>query len=110
MGYELAHKANKLGANVILVSGPTHLKAANTIQTVNVRSAQEMYDAVHHYYKQAEIIIMAAAVADYTPENKHAQKLKKSDNKNEYHEKANVNGRDTFLLFYRPNFSTMYQR
>ncbi|MGB0887486.1 MAG: bifunctional phosphopantothenoylcysteine decarboxylase/phosphopantothenate--cysteine ligase CoaBC [Vicingaceae bacterium] len=88
MGYELAHKANKLGANVILVSGPTHLKAANTIQTVNVRSAQEMYDAVHHYYKQAEIIIMAAAVADYTPENKHAQKLKKSDNKLQINLKA----------------------
>lgn len=80
MGYELAEKAMKLGANVILVSGPTNLSASKSINKVDVRSAKQMYEAVHNYQEAADIIIMAAAVADYTPEFVNSEKIKKQDN------------------------------
>jgi phosphopantothenoylcysteine decarboxylase/phosphopantothenate--cysteine ligase len=80
MGYELAEKAMKLGANVILVSGPTNLSASKSINKVDVRSAKQMYEAVHNHQETADIIIMAAAVADYTPEFVNSEKIKKQDN------------------------------
>jgi phosphopantothenoylcysteine decarboxylase/phosphopantothenate--cysteine ligase len=80
MGYELAEKAVKLGANVILVSGPTNLSASKSINKVDVRSAKQMYEAVHNHQETADIIIMAAAVADYTPEFVNSEKIKKQDN------------------------------
>jgi len=79
MGYELAEKANKLGANVILVSGPTHLTISNSISKLEVRSAKEMYDVVHNNAKNADIIIMAAAVSDYTPKQQQDKKIKKNN-------------------------------
>ena len=79
MGYELAEKAMKLGASVTLVSGPTHLNADKTINRISVRSAQEMYTEVLENYKESDIIIMAAAVADYTPAQVESDKIKKSD-------------------------------
>ena len=81
MGYELAERANQLGASVCLVSGPTHLTASSAINRVNVRSAQEMFEVVHQEYKKADIIIMAAAVADYTPLDPNAVKIKKTDDR-----------------------------
>ena len=78
MGYELAEKANKLGANVILVSGPTHLSVSNSISKLEIRSAKEMYDVVHNNVKDADIIVMAAAVSDYTPKQQRNEKIKKS--------------------------------
>jgi phosphopantothenoylcysteine decarboxylase/phosphopantothenate--cysteine ligase len=60
--------AAKLGASVILVSGPTNCKVSNPlIQVINVVSAQEMYDACHDVYNDIDVAIAAAAVADYRP-------------------------------------------
>ena len=85
MGYELAEKAIRLGASVTLVSGPTHIEANTTIKKIEVRSASEMYDRVHENCNEADIIIMAAAVADYTPETPSENKLKKTDNNLQIH-------------------------
>ncbi len=80
MGFELAKKANQLGATVVLISGPTKLKTtSNTITRIDVKSAAEMYQEVQSNYKQADIMIMAAAVADYTPINIAKDKLKKTE-------------------------------
>jgi phosphopantothenoylcysteine decarboxylase/phosphopantothenate--cysteine ligase len=79
MGYELARESAKLGAEVILVSGPSHLKIEKDLITlIRVVSAAEMYNAVHLHYKEANIAICAAAVADYRPKNVADQKIKKS--------------------------------
>lgn len=80
MGFDLANEASKLGADVILISGPTSLKLNNSsIKMIAVVSAQEMYDACHLYYNSMDVVIAAAAVADYTPKNVSAQKLKKTE-------------------------------
>jgi len=78
MGYELAEKAYNLGASVTLISGPTNLTTIKGVKRVNVRSAAEMFEAVQEDYKKSEIIIMAAAVSDYTPDNTALQKIKKT--------------------------------
>lgn len=79
MGYELAELAQSLGAQVNLISGPTNLSVSVGINKINVRSAKEMLEAVLEFNKTADIIIMSAAVADYTPETTSEQKIKKSD-------------------------------
>lgn len=80
MGYELANYAADQGAQVILVSGPTHLQIENpAIQLERVTSAQEMFNVVNKYYPQANIAIFAAAVADYRPLDIAQEKIKKSD-------------------------------
>jgi phosphopantothenoylcysteine decarboxylase / phosphopantothenate---cysteine ligase len=81
MGYDIAQSAASHGATVILVSGPTHLKITNNqIQLVSVVSAQEMYDACHQHFPNVDVVIAAAAVADYKPKNRALQKIKKEDN------------------------------
>lgn len=80
MGFDLANEASKLGAEVFLISGPTSLKVDNSsIKIIPVVSAQEMYDACHLYYNSMDVVIAAAAVADYTPKNVSAQKIKKTE-------------------------------
>ena len=80
MGFELAKKAANLGANVILISGPTHLNIDhNNIQLIRVTSAQEMYEACHEHYADTDIAICAAAVADYRPKTIATEKVKKKD-------------------------------
>ena len=80
MGFELAKCAANLGANVILVTGPTNEKASHAlIKIINVVSAQDMYDNVHIYFKDVDIAIAAAAVADYRPAKTEVQKIKKKD-------------------------------
>ncbi|KDN56404.1 bifunctional phosphopantothenoylcysteine decarboxylase/phosphopantothenate--cysteine ligase CoaBC [Flavobacterium seoulense] len=80
MGFDIAHSAANLGASVILVSGPTHCVANHSlIQLVKVISAQEMYDVCHQYYADMDVVVAAAAVADYKPKNVAEQKIKKSD-------------------------------
>ncbi len=80
MGFELAKKAANLGANVILISGPTHLNIDhNNIQLIRVTSAQEMYEACHEHYADTDISICAAAVADYRPKTIATEKVKKKD-------------------------------
>jgi phosphopantothenoylcysteine decarboxylase/phosphopantothenate--cysteine ligase len=78
MGFELAKSAAKLGAEVILISGPSNeIVDHSLIKRVDVVNAQQMYDSVHSYFDQADIAIAAAAVADYTPAKVSAQKIKK---------------------------------
>ncbi|MFX0556832.1 bifunctional phosphopantothenoylcysteine decarboxylase/phosphopantothenate--cysteine ligase CoaBC [Maribacter sp. CXY002] len=80
MGFELARAAASLGADVVLISGPTKYTIENaSIKLIPVVSADEMYDSAHEHYKDAEIVICAAAVADYRPKVKAEQKIKKSD-------------------------------
>lgn len=80
MGFELAKRAANLGANVILVSGPTHLGIEhNCIQLIRVTSAQEMYEACHEHYEDTDIAICAAAVADYRPKVIASEKVKKQE-------------------------------
>jgi phosphopantothenoylcysteine decarboxylase/phosphopantothenate--cysteine ligase len=80
MGFDIANAAAKLGASVILISGPTNCKVLeNSIKVVPVVSAQDMYDACHVYFDSVNIAIAAAAVADYRPKQVAEQKIKKSD-------------------------------
>ncbi len=80
MGYAVAKAAARRGAEVTLVSGPTALKKPAYVSTVDVVSAQDMFDAVTRFAPDADIIVKAAAVADYRPETVADNKLKKSDN------------------------------
>lgn len=80
MGFEIAKAAANLGAEVFLVSGPSHQTVKHSlIHRIDVKSAQEMYDACHKHYKDVDIAILSAAVADYRPKNVAAQKIKKKD-------------------------------
>ena len=80
MGFDIANEAANKGAEVILVSGPTHLNVQNSsIKLIRVTSAQDMYDACHEYYNNVDVAIAAAAVADYRPKNVADQKIKKNE-------------------------------
>ena len=80
MGFDIAQKAAESGAEVILVSGPTHQKISHpNVKVIPVVSAEEMYDTCHKYFNEVDVAIAAAAVADYRPKNKATQKIKKSD-------------------------------
>ncbi|MET0547698.1 MAG: bifunctional phosphopantothenoylcysteine decarboxylase/phosphopantothenate--cysteine ligase CoaBC [Xanthomonas sp.] len=77
MGYALAAAAVRLGAEVVLVSGPVHLSTPDGVQRIDVRSAAQMREAVLGALP-ADIYIGTAAVADYTPKQVAAQKIKKT--------------------------------
>lgn len=80
MGFELAKTAAGLGAEVYLVSGPTNLSVTHDlIKVVNVVSADDMYHSAQMYYDASDIVICAAAVADYRPKTIAEQKIKKSE-------------------------------
>ena len=80
MGYAVAVEAARRGARVVLISGPTRLDAPAGVEVVRVRRAAEMYHAVQAVSGDADVIVMAAAVADYTPaEGAHAGKIEKQD-------------------------------
>jgi len=80
MGYEIAEECANQGAEVILVSGPSSLSTINSkITTIDVVSAQEMYESVHSHFSSSDIGIFAAAVADYKPVNVASEKIKKKD-------------------------------
>ncbi len=79
MGYAIAKAASRRGADVTLVSGPTSLTHPRYIDTVDITSAQEMYEAVVSRASDMDIIIKAAAVADYRPETVADNKIKKKD-------------------------------
>jgi phosphopantothenoylcysteine decarboxylase/phosphopantothenate--cysteine ligase len=79
MGYAIAAEAAARGARVTLVSGPTHLAAPKVAELVQVRSAREMHDAVLSIATDADAVVMAAAVADYTPATRASQKVAKGD-------------------------------
>lgn len=78
MGYDIAKEAASAGAEVILVSGPTHLTLEKPgIKVIRITSAQEMYDACHAHFSDVNVAIAAAAVADYRPKKPADQKIKK---------------------------------
>lgn len=78
MGFALAEEAARLGANVVLVSGPTALSPKNNqIEWIRVVSAKQMHAAVFQHYHTVDIAIAAAAVADFTPADPAQQKIKK---------------------------------
>jgi phosphopantothenoylcysteine decarboxylase / phosphopantothenate---cysteine ligase len=79
MGYAIAAEAARRGARVVLVSGPTHLQAPDGVEIVSVRSAEEMHAAIAPRATAAEIVVMAAAVADYRPRSAGTGKIEKSD-------------------------------
>ena len=78
MGYAIARAAAARGAEVTLVSGPTQLKKPAYVEQVDIVSAQEMFDAVTSRSRAQDIIIKAAAVADYRPASVAEEKIKKS--------------------------------
>ena len=81
MGFDIASAAAKLGAGVTLISGPTALQNTNpSIQLIRIVTAQEMFEACHLVFKQCDVFIGAAAVADYRPKNVALHKIKKSEN------------------------------
>lgn len=79
MGYALAEVALQMGAEVTLVSGPVTLKPPAQASVIPVQNAEEMYQHTAHMASLADIIIFAAAVADYTPITPAHQKIKKED-------------------------------
>lgn len=80
MGYDIAFEAAQMGANVILVSGPSNQKIKHhLVELVQVTSAEEMYNACFKRFNAVDVAIAAAAVADYRPKNVAAQKIKKND-------------------------------
>jgi len=78
MGFDIAISAANFGASVILVSGPTSCKVTNPlIQVIPVISADEMFNVCHQFYDDVDVMIAAAAVADYKPKIVSEQKIKK---------------------------------
>ena len=78
MGYELAKKALSLGAEVFLISGPTHLTIQHSnLKLINVKTADEMFEHAMKYYDDVDIAIASAAVSDYKPKTVFDKKVKK---------------------------------
>ena len=77
MGYALAEMAYKFGHEVCLITGPVNLNTPAGIEMIYVESADDMYNAVKNNIEDCDCLIMAAAVADWTPEVCHTSKLKK---------------------------------
>jgi phosphopantothenoylcysteine decarboxylase/phosphopantothenate--cysteine ligase len=79
MGFALAQAAREAGANVTLISGPSHEATPEDVKRIDVETAAQMYTTVMQQVQQHPIFISAAAVADYRPKTARAQKLKKHD-------------------------------
>lgn len=79
MGYAIAEEARDRGAHVTLISGPTDLKKPIDIENISVETNEEMYNAVLRKFHEADIVIKAAAVADYKPKNYSNEKIKKTN-------------------------------
>jgi phosphopantothenoylcysteine decarboxylase / phosphopantothenate---cysteine ligase len=79
MGYAVAAEAARRGARVVLISGPSQLAAPAGVELVRVRSALEMHAAVQQRAAESDIVVMAAAVADYMPERPSSGKIEKAE-------------------------------
>jgi len=80
MGFELAKRAVALGAEVLLISGPSNLELEDPkVKLIRVVSTEEMYNAVHKYFEEVDVAIAAAAVSDYKPQHVATQKIKKAE-------------------------------
>jgi phosphopantothenoylcysteine decarboxylase/phosphopantothenate--cysteine ligase len=80
MGFAIANEAANLGAEVILISGPSHQQINHSfVKRIDVVSADDMYNAAHQFFNDVDVAILSAAVADYKPKNIATQKIKKKD-------------------------------
>ena len=79
MGYAIAEAAREKGLEVVLVSGPVNLERPEGVEFIQIESAAEMAQAMKQSAENADIIVMAAAVADYRPKQYSTSKVKKSD-------------------------------
>lgn len=78
MGFAIAAVAQELGAEVTLIMGNTQVSPPTNVQVIKVQSADEMYDAVLSQWDNADIVVKAAAVADYRPKEVYKEKMKKT--------------------------------
>ena len=79
MGFAIANEAQKRGANVELVSGPVNLETPENVIRTNVKSAQQMKKEITDRFKNIDVLIMSAAVADYKPVKEYDNKIKKQE-------------------------------
>lgn len=79
MGIQLAEEAHALGAEVVLVCGPSSVSSSPEIDRINVTSAAEMLEACEKHFESAHVAILSAAVADYRPVHQATQKIKKHE-------------------------------
>lgn len=79
MGFEIAKEARNRGADVLLISGPTNEEKPYGINVINIETNEEMYNALLENYEESNIVIKAAAVADYKPKEYSSQKIKKGE-------------------------------
>lgn len=79
MGYAIAGEAVKMGARVILVSGPVNLEPPSGAELIKVESAEDMYQAALAHFDEADVMIGTAAVADYRPKYIYEEKMKKKE-------------------------------
>lgn len=80
MGFSIAKKAEELGAEVTLIAGPVALATPKNVTRIDIKTAKDLFETCKLEYKSQDIVIMAAAVADYTPKTISSTKIKKSDN------------------------------
>ncbi|WP_182199107.1 bifunctional phosphopantothenoylcysteine decarboxylase/phosphopantothenate--cysteine ligase CoaBC [Paraliobacillus salinarum] len=79
MGFALAEEAAKMGASVTLIAGPVSLETPANVNRIDVKTAEEMYQHTLSYFEKSDIVIKAAAVADYRPKVTYDDKMKKKD-------------------------------
>jgi len=79
MGYALAQAAQMRGGDVTLITGPTHLSPPSGVKVIPVQTASQMFEAAIKQYKSMDIVIMAAAVSDFSPAKPSSKKIKKKD-------------------------------
>ena len=79
MGYAIARAARRRGAEVVLVSGPSHLNPPRGVTFIKTTTAEEIAEATMRHYPQSTVVIMAAAVSDYRPRISHRKKVKKEE-------------------------------
>ncbi len=79
MGYAIAEEAQRRGAKVTLISGPSNLAVPSEVNFIRVEKAKEMYSAVRSRFSKADALIMAAAVSDFVPSFVSPNKIKKKD-------------------------------
>ena len=79
MGYAIARAAKRRGAEVVLVSGPSHLNPPRGVTFIKTTTAEQITEANTQHYPQSTVVIMAAAVSDYRPRISHRKKVKKEE-------------------------------
>ncbi len=77
MGYEIAKKATEMGADVILISGPTYIEKPEGLKLIKVKSTEDMLNEINKYFDECDVLIKAAAPLDYKPVNISDKKIKK---------------------------------